>query len=249
MKKYVTIFSIDGRGERMSVHLGHRKRMIDRLRTEKLYEHEQLEILLFNGLPRQNTNELAHRLLAKFGTTFNAVTAPMEELEKVEGIGANLAGYIKLFGDLLVKAMEAQLKKEAPRTYRGLYESKSFTAYLSEHFKEETMEIFEVYFLDSKRNVYFYSRFLGENNHSVMFRPEELARLLVELKPAGVVVAHNHPLGTQQPSLKDDENTQQCRLLCNMHNVMFCDHIVCGTDGCFSYYDHGKLSDDDAMLF
>ena len=52
----------------MSEHDGHRHRIIEKLDTGVLCEHELLEILLFNALPRRNTNDLAHRLLTAFGS-------------------------------------------------------------------------------------------------------------------------------------------------------------------------------------
>ena len=229
----------------MSVHHGHRMRMIEKLRTDSLLDHECLEVLLFNGLPRKNTNELAHRLLSKFGTMDNVVRAPMDQVAEVEGVGMNIAGYIKLFGMIVQDFVE---RKNAPPEYKGLYDSKKFSQYLMEHFKEETFEIFEVYFLDEHRKVKSYYRFMGENNHTVMFKPEEFARALVSASPAGIVVAHNHPMGTCDPSVMDDENTRKCRRLCSMHNVMFCDHIVCGKNGCYSYYDNGKLKNDDDLI-
>ena len=40
------------------MHEGHRKRMLERLEKAEgsLAEHELLEILLFNAIPRKNTN-------------------------------------------------------------------------------------------------------------------------------------------------------------------------------------------------
>ena len=57
------------------MHNGHRKRFKDRLISlspEVFFEHELLEFLLFFAIPRINTNEIAHRLIKRFGT-FEAV--------------------------------------------------------------------------------------------------------------------------------------------------------------------------------
>ena len=44
------------------MHEGHRQRMFEKLKGggELLAEHEVLEILLYNALPRVNTNPLPH---------------------------------------------------------------------------------------------------------------------------------------------------------------------------------------------
>lgn len=89
--------------EELSPHSGHRKRMRDRFLRDgidSLQDHEVLELLLFYAIPRQDTNELAHRLLAKFRTLSGVFDAPIEELKRVEdrrndsGFPQNLSGSV-----------------------------------------------------------------------------------------------------------------------------------------------------------
>ena len=57
--------------EELSPHSGHRKRMRDRFLRDgmdSLQDHEVLELLLFYAIARQDTNELAHRLINRFGS-------------------------------------------------------------------------------------------------------------------------------------------------------------------------------------
>lgn len=217
--------------------------MIERFRHGELKEHEHLEMLLFNGLPRKNTNELAHRLLSHYTTIANMFKAPLDQIARIDGIGINIALYLKLIGRFL-KEYQAQ----EGLTYNGVYEKNKFFAFIKKRFGEENFEVFEIYFLDASRNVYFSYRITGESNHSVTFTPEEFARLLVEMSPAGVIIVHNHPLGTADPSLMDDETTKRCQVICNAHNVLLCDHIICGKDRLFSYYDSGKLKNMEDLL-
>ena len=51
----------------MSIHDGHRQRMYEKLKHNALAEHEWLEILLYGMQPRRNTNEVAHRLIQRYG--------------------------------------------------------------------------------------------------------------------------------------------------------------------------------------
>ena len=76
-------------------HAGHRKRLIEKLEKGMLHEHEVLEALLFNAVPRKNTNDLAHRLLAEFGSVPAVLEAPISLLKKVDGVGESVAAYIK----------------------------------------------------------------------------------------------------------------------------------------------------------
>ena len=101
------------------VHDGHRKRMrASFLKRDfnSIPEHEILEILLFYSHPRNDTNGLAHRLIKTFGNLENVLSAPYEELIKVDGIGENAAivrekvmGYLGYLGIALDK--EANSKR------------------------------------------------------------------------------------------------------------------------------------------
>ncbi|MBO2528099.1 MAG: hypothetical protein CW335_08050, partial [Clostridiales bacterium] len=72
----------------MAVHDGHRSRKKEQFRNHGLdafADHEVLELLLYYAVPRRDTNPIAHRLMERFGSLDAVFSAPIEELEKVEG--------------------------------------------------------------------------------------------------------------------------------------------------------------------
>ena len=78
-------------------HAGHRARMRKRFASggfEGYSDHEMLEQLLFDAIPRENTNVTAHLLLERFGSLDGVLTAPAEELMTVRGVGEKSAELI-----------------------------------------------------------------------------------------------------------------------------------------------------------
>ena len=78
----------------MGLHDGHRQRSKRRylaLGAEGMEDHQLLELLLFYAIPRQDTNETAHRLIQRFGSLQGVLHAAPEELTSVEGVGENAA--------------------------------------------------------------------------------------------------------------------------------------------------------------
>ncbi len=76
------------------MHQGHRQRLRDRFMEDGLEHFEQhniLELLLFYSVPQRDTNEIAHRLLERFGTISNVLNAPVAELRSVKGVGPHSA--------------------------------------------------------------------------------------------------------------------------------------------------------------
>ena len=82
-----------------SVHKDHRKRVKKRFREEGLDHFDQvhaLELLLFYGIPQGDTNPLAHQLIDHFGSLAGVLDAPVEELERIPGVGEHVSTLLSL---------------------------------------------------------------------------------------------------------------------------------------------------------
>jgi DNA repair protein RadC len=56
-----------------------------------------------------------------------------------------------------------------------------------------------------------------------------------------VILAHNHPSGTMQPSRADEMLTQTLKSSLQLVDVKVLDHIICGADGTLSFAERGLL--------
>ena len=86
-----------------SLHSGHRDRMRAKFLQQGLegfQEHEMLELTLFYALPRVNTNEVAHRLLQRFGSLADVLNADYHALRDVKGMGESSAMLLTLIAQL-----------------------------------------------------------------------------------------------------------------------------------------------------
>ena len=221
------------------MHEGHRQRMLERLESAEgsLQEHELLEILLFNAIPRKNTNELAHRLLSTFGSLRAVLGAEIAELKAVPGVGESTAAYLRIIGIFYARA---QLKEpELPSAFSFA----AFRPFLIERFEGAREEYVELYSLDGKDCVKNVRRFSSEKSFQASVDPKEISRFLVEAKPAAMVAVHNHITGPATPSREDDDFTAQLEILCSMHNVSLREHIICSPEGVYSYFLSGKLNE------
>ncbi len=84
------------------LNAGHRRRLINRYAAfgaECLYEHELLELLLYRVYRRQNTNEIAHRLIDAFGSFAKVLAARPEELIQIQGVGRRAAEFLAAIGE------------------------------------------------------------------------------------------------------------------------------------------------------
>jgi DNA repair protein RadC len=63
----------------------------------------------------------------------------------------------------------------------------------------------------------------------------------IELNAVAVVLAHNHPSGSPEPSQADIHLTKQLTELLRQIDIRVLDHIVVGTGSCVSFASRGLL--------
>ena len=216
--------------EEKNAHAGHRLRLMEKLDSGTLCEHEYLEVLLFNVMPRQNTNDLAHRLLAEFGSVPGIFSATFKELCLVAGVGKSVASYLVCIGKFF-RDYAAPKTQTFPKTF----DETSFCAYIKKAYANVPYEVLDIYLLDGESRIYRRKQFSTEALFSVSLDSEKFAQFLGEENPSGIVLVHNHPKGNMYPSEMDDQTTEKIQLYCSMHNLLFCDHFIYSPQGIYSY--------------
>ena len=98
-----------------NVHKDHRKRMREKFMQdgiESFQPHEVLEMLLFYSYRQRNTNEIAHRLLDRFGSLPAVFEADIKSLTEVPDVGENTAVFLKLLACVQRYYMKEKYSKE-----------------------------------------------------------------------------------------------------------------------------------------
>lgn len=60
-------------------------------------------------------------------------------------------------------------------------------------------------------------------------------------KAVAIVLAHNHPSGSLNPSMYDDKITSTLKKACDTMNIRLIDHLIVTDNGYYSYCDEGKI--------
>lgn len=218
-------------------HSGHRRRMYDKLIAgDKLYEHELLEMLLYNAFPRINTNAIAHRLLEKFGTIYSVFNADYKEIKTVEGMGESTALYLCCVGRCALHANNV----EGIVALRNYADFKDFTA---SRFRGRDFEYLELYFIGRDGILQRIHSFTSYSKSRAEIPAEQLVRLFNVNRPYGLCIAHNHLTGDTTPSESDDLFTRRCQLICALNGVRLLDHCIY-SDGAelYSFRSSGRLT-------
>ena len=223
----------------MGIHDGHREKMRQRFLKgglEPFADHEALELLLYYAIPRRDTNPIAHALMERYGSLRAVLSAPVEDLQKVEGIGESAAILLKLVPQLYSKARLAEAAQETV-----LNSADRAGAYLLERFADEKNEVIYLLCLDRKGRLIACKR-LGEGG---VTNAELSVRKVVEnailTSASAVILAHNHPSGIALPSKEDVELTLRLREALEIMDLTLLDHIIVADDDFVSLRDSGYL--------
>lgn len=220
------------------MHEGHRNRMRERLFSddETLRDHELLEILLFGSLPRRNTNDIAHRLIETFGGLAGVFRADRQQLLCVEGVGETTAALIKGIA-LCMERVDRSDNLQLPTATNF----EKVSEYFIRRFHGSVQETMELYTADQREQMTLAARFTTNEADRVAVAPEALGKIIVSKHPYCIILVHNHPFASCDPSPQDDLFTKQVQLMCAMHNVRFYDHLIVSDTGIYSYHRSGKL--------
>jgi DNA repair protein RadC len=71
--------------------------------------------------------------------------------------------------------------------------------------------------------------------------PREVFADALADRASAVIVAHNHPSGTLEPSFSDIEVTAQLKSAGAIVGIALLDHIIFNRTGYFSFLEAGKL--------
>ncbi len=211
-------------------HTGHRKRLDDksnRMGFEFLEEHEQLEKLLYAVIPQGNTNPLAHRLIEQCGSLYGVLTADIEELMQVEGVGGRTAQFLHDLFPLL-GCVERCMLREQGKERPVLRTTEQMGNYGKTLFYGKLNEAFYMVSLNKRFEVFRVDKLSEGNGDETPVYIREAVKQVLRTKASYVMIAHNHPSGNLHPSRADIDTT--CALCRGLEaiGVSLLDHIIVG---------------------
>lgn len=208
---------------------GHRQRLRERFRkggADALPDYELLEMVLFRALPRRDTKGIAKRLIARFGTFAEVVSAPEARLKEVHGVGDSVVTELKLVRAAALRLMQSEIVQRPV-----LASSRQVIDYLLAAQRYEHREQFRILFLDKRnRLVADEVQQQGTVDHTPVYVREVVKRAL-ELSATAIILVHNHPSGDPTPSRADIDMTKHIVATAAPLGISVHDHIIVGRDG------------------
>lgn len=225
--------------EHVNRGIGHRNRLRARFLSaglEQFSDEEVVEFLLSLGTPRRDVKLPAREALVRFKNISGVLSASLEELTEIRGIGTRNALYLKFVHDVAGRYLKDRaLGKPFFGSSRDIFD------YLFHSMRDLTREVFRVMFLNRKNELIGdEDLFTGTLTGSAVY-PREIMTHSLQRNAAALVCVHNHPSGDPSPSPEDRRLTRDLVWTGKLLGVQVLDHIVIGHNTYFSFADDGLV--------
>ena len=201
-----------------------------------LSDAELLALLLRTGVQGKNVLQLADELVHDFGGVRGLLHSGADALKQVKGLGPAKRAELLAVVELARRALAQEIRQ------KPLFDSPQAVAhYLQLHFGHKPHEVFAVLFLDSQhRLIALEELFRGTLSQTSVY-PREVVLRALHHHAAAVVLAHNHPSGTAEPSRADEMLTQTLKSALSLVDVRVLDHFVVTASACRSMAELGLV--------
>lgn len=229
------------KGQLPSYMRDHRKRLRARFvagGAQAVPDYELLELVLFRALPRQDVKPLARLLIDSFGDFNRVLSASIQDLQMIEGVGDAVAVELKI-----VEAAAHRLSRARVMQRHVVSSWDALLDYCHTTMAHRSTEQFRILFLDTKNVIIADEEQASGTIDHVPVYPREVVKRALQLNAAALILVHNHPSGDPTPSQADIDMTRQIDTAAKALAITVHDHLIIGKSCELSFRAQGLLSD------
>lgn len=164
--------------------------------------------------------ETARALLADAATLPRAVLAPDYKVRRMPG-GDRIADLFRLLLEVFEHAVEVGLRAPEVRP-----DAEFVRFYLMHRLNHERVEVLYGLFFNSAGLLIHECELARGSESACSASPQEIARRALALGAAAVVLAHNHPSGSPQPSAHDIQFSSEVATALVLADAALIDHLI-----------------------
>ena len=200
---------------------------------KSLSNSELLAILIRTGTKHKNAIELANYIISKDTQGLRYLQEmTIEELCEIDGIGLSKAAQIKAALELGIRVASVRPEKYKVKNPWDIYK------YYMDSLRYEKQEIFKVVLLNTKNEIISDVDVSRGTLNSSLVHPREVFREAIKRSTNKIILMHNHPSGTIDPSNEDKNITARLIKCGELIGIEVIDHIIIGDGLYFSFKEN-----------
>lgn len=203
-----------------------------------LTDAELLAILLRVGVKGQSAVELARNIVARFGSLAAMARADVVQWQEIHGLGTAKIAQIKAALELGRRCAMSELTEQ--RRIGNLEDAK---AYASARMRDLATEHLRVLMLDRRHHLLEDYLAAQGSVHDALVSVREIMTRALRVGASAIILAHNHPAGSQDPSEDDLALTVQILMSTRPLEIEFVDHLIVTRNAVTSLAERGCLDE------
>jgi len=154
------------------------------------------------------------------------LNADAKALQRVKGVGENSAAALKAVALAARRMARAEIMgKPVLGSWQALID------YLTTDMAHLTVERVRVLYLDTKNRL-IEDHHVGDGSiDEAAIHPREVIRRAMDVGASAMILVHNHPSGSPEPSRADIQITQRIAEAGRLMGVTVHDHVIIGREG------------------
>lgn len=201
------------------------------------YDYEILELLMTYVVVRKNCEQLSKNMLKKYGDLYTILNLPIKELTKNKYITERAAIFFKLIHSIF----EKELYQKAYKEKISISCNDELLKYLKFSLLKRDVEVFRVIFLNSQNElIKEEDLFFGTLDRSNIYI-RELIKKILNYNAKSIIIVHNHPSGSLEPSGSDIMVTRKLKDVLESIEIRLLDHLIVSEKGHFSFLGNELL--------
>ena len=190
-------------------------------------------ILRGNG---RDAQQIAHKLLSRFGGLRALLHADPELLMTERGIGEAAAAALLALPELARRYFAESLP--VGTSIRCPLDTQTFLHAKIRHLGHE---LFCCLYLDNRHRVLRFDELFRGTIDGTNVYPREVVIEALSVNAAAVILAHNHPSGVAEPSQADERITRRLKSALELVDIRLLDHLIIGNGETTSLASRGLL--------
>lgn len=202
-----------------------------------LSDSELLAILIGNGNREKNAVELAKDVLRLGKNNLNELgKVTIQEMMRLKGIG-------KVKAITIIAALELGRRRQAALSLDKpiVKSSRDIANYLQALFRDLPHEVFAVAYLNQANRINHLEIISKGGITGTVADPRVILKKAILEDAVNLIICHNHPSGSLQPSKADQDLTKKLKEAAKLFDISLFDHIIVSENGYFSFADAGML--------
>jgi DNA repair protein RadC len=204
--------------------------------AQALSDAELLALFLRTGLRGEDVLAFARRVLQEAGGLAGLFAHDGRALAGIRGIGRAKQAELRAVTALAQRYLASSLTRpEAVRDPNGIAD------YFALNLRDRPQEVFAAAFLDTRHRILAFEELFFGTLDGASVHPREVVRRALHHRAAAIIVAHNHPSGSPDPSAADIAVTRRLREALALVDVRLLDHFIVGEGRPLSLAARGLL--------